>query len=175
MRHWRSGQGRSVGARKLQRGQFLGAAARLPLRRRGQCVPRDARHGGCCRCSPACQGERQLPPRLSRPLAIGHDTNSSFNSPLRHSHVPEESEDFGDTLLHGFQVGIDGDIGVFWRFIGVGDTGEVRHLAFERFLIETFDIAPRQLRDRTAHIDLHKFADHFARLLPRGDRARSRR
>ena len=47
-------------------------------------------------------------------------------------------------LLHCFLVGIDDDIGVFRRFIGVGDAGEVGDLAAQRFLIEPFDIAARQ-------------------------------
>ena len=103
-------------------------------------------------------GERQLaqPWPLHATLAVFRRTaNRSTNVPPCGAIMPMPSlsparsrafrlgKNRRNALLDGFRFAIDGHVGMFGRFVRIGDAGEVLQLAGNRFGVEALHVTPR--------------------------------
>ena len=64
------------------------------------------------------------------------------------------------------RLAIDDDVGIFGRFVRIGDAGKVLELAGDRFFVESLDVAAYEFVERAADVDLDelRLADALAGL-----------
>src|SRR5690349_14679890 len=102
---------------------------------------------------------------FSRPSAQAMDRRSLYITALL-----QGRDDLGRTFVNRLKVRVDDHGWILRLLIGIGDAGEIGNLAAQCFGVETLDVAPRQLLERAAHVDLHEaVADHLTGLAARLD------